>query len=133
MKYNPKLFTSYGFIIGLCLLLGNDLILKPLWGNWLTGKLSDFAGLFVFTLFWIAFLPRFKKIITVCTGLLFICWKSPYSQSCIDFWNTLPLFAIHRVVDYTDLLALIILPLAFYYERNIEKIRSFKLSPVSPF
>ena len=52
---NKHIFTSYGFNITLAILLLNDFILKDLYGNWLTGKLSDFAGLFVFSLFFSAY------------------------------------------------------------------------------
>ena len=45
------MLTSPGFVVGLSLLLLNDLFLKARFHNPLTGKLSDFAGLFVFPLF----------------------------------------------------------------------------------
>jgi len=41
--------------------------------------------------------------------LLFVFWKSTYSQSAIDGWNSLPFFDIARTVDYGDLWALLVL------------------------
>ncbi|MFK7906492.1 MAG: hypothetical protein AB8B69_15280 [Chitinophagales bacterium] len=115
MKQEHRIFTSPLFLIGLCLLLANDWIWKAQFHNELTGKLSDFAGLFIFPLFWAAFFPRFKKHIFVLTALVFIWWKSPYSQFFIEGWNVLVFFEVSRVVDYSDLWALLVLPFAYYF------------------
>lgn len=111
------ILASPGFLIGLLLLLLNDLIFKAQFHNGLTGKLSDFAGLFVFPLFWAAFFPRLKSLVYVLTAVSFTFWKSAYSQPLIDGWNGLPFFGIERTVDYSDLLALTILPLSYAYSR----------------
>lgn len=111
------ILVSPGFLIGLSLLLLNDFIFKHQFHNGLTGKLSDFAGLFVFPLFWVAFVPRLKSPIYVLTAILFIFWKSTYSQPLIEAWNSLSFFKIERTVDYSDLLALLILPFAYAYSR----------------
>jgi hypothetical protein len=111
------ILASPGFLIGLFLLLLNDFIFKYQFHNELTGKLSDFAGLFVFPLFWVAFFPRLKSPLYILTAILFIFWKSAYSQPLIDAWNSLPLFMIERTVDYSDLLALLVLPLSYVYSR----------------
>jgi hypothetical protein len=103
------------FIVSLLLLLINDFFLKQQFHNELTGKLSDFAGLFVFPLFWYAFFPLLRIHIYILTAISFVFWKSAYSQILIDGWNSLPLFSIGRTVDYTDLLALTILPLSYAY------------------
>ena len=50
------ILLSPGFIIATVLLVVNDFFLKPVYHNWLTGKLSDFAGLFMFSLFLTMFL-----------------------------------------------------------------------------
>jgi hypothetical protein len=110
--------ASPGFLIALLLLLANDLIFKAAFHNFITGKLSDFAGLFAFPFFWSALLPRRKKLIYFLTAMLFVIWKSPCSQPLINNWNNLGLFSINRVIDYSDLVALIILPLAYYYENS---------------
>ena len=106
---------SPGFLIGLSILLSNDFIFKEQFHNGFTGKLSDFAGLFVFSLFWIAFFPRRKTFICVATAVLFVFWKSSYSQFLIEGWNHIAFFGVNRTVDYSDLSALLILPLAYFY------------------
>ena len=112
---NLHILASPGFLIGLLLLLSNDFVFKEQFHSGFTGKLSDFAGLFVFSLFWIAFVPRHKTFICVSTALLFVFWKSSYSQFVIEGWNSLRFFGIQRTVDPTDLWALVIVPLAYFY------------------
>jgi hypothetical protein len=112
---NFQILGSPGFLIGLSLLLLNDFVLKEQFHNALTGKLSDFAGLFVFLLFWMAVFPRHKTLICVTTAVLFVFWKSASSQFVIDRWNRLPLFEINRTVDYSDLAALLVVPLSHFY------------------
>lgn len=129
---NKHIFNSYGFNIALAILLLNDFILKGLYGNWLTSKLSDFAGLFVFSLFFIAFFPKYRQVVLCATGILFIFWKSPFSQPIINFWNSLSIFSIHRVVDYTDLVALLMLPLAGFYSKTVPKAPALKFNPILP-
>jgi len=107
--------TSPGFLAALGVLLLNDLLLKQVFSNTLTGKLSDFAGLFVFPLFWAVLFPRFRAHIYVSTALLFVLWKSPYSQPVIDAWNQWAFFSIGRTIDYSDLVALLVLPLSYQY------------------
>jgi hypothetical protein len=107
--------TSPGFLAGLSLLLLNDIVFKQLSPGWLTGKLSDFAGLFVFPLFWSALLPRFRRAVYVLTALAFVFWKSSSSEPLIDAWNALALLPLGRTVDVTDLIALGVLPLSFAY------------------
>jgi len=111
-------FTSLGFISGLVILLINDFFLKHYFGNWFTGKLSDFAGLFIFPMFWSILFPRFKNIIYFATLVLFIYWKSEFSQLLIDFFKYHSYFKIDRVVDVTDLLALSILPISYLYGQS---------------
>ena len=133
MKNNLKILTSHWFLIGLTILLLNDFIFKELYGNWVTGKLSDFAGLFIFPLFWTAIFPKHKKPIFLFTALFFVFWKSPYSQCFIDCWNCFMFFKITRVVDFTDLIALLVLPIAFQYESKFDPIKIIRLNPVIPF
>ena len=129
MKFNQKsILISRLFILGLALLLINDFYLKPTFGNVITGKLSDFSGLFIFPLFWVSFFPNRKNFIFVSTAVLFIIWKSTYSQPFIDFWNSLSPFQIHRVVDDSDLMALFVLPLSYLYSK--QNFTTLKLNPV---
>jgi len=129
---NVNTFCSHWFLLALCLLLLNDFVLKTYFANAFTGKLSDFAGLFVFVLFWSSLFPSRKLLIYVGTGLFFIYWKSPYSQGIINLWNQIGLFGIARVVDYTDLMALLVLPFAYMLELRREKLKTIKLNPVIP-
>lgn len=109
------LLTSPGFLLGLSLLLLNDFVFKRYLHGALSGKLSDFAGLFVFPIFWVAFLPRLRHAIYGLTAAVFVFWKSSYSQPLIEIWNSSAFFSVARTVDYTDLLALFILPWSFHY------------------
>ena len=102
------------FLISLVLLLLNDFFLKYEFHNGLTGKLSDFAGLFVFTVFVSLIFNTHKRIALLITGLLFLWWKSPLSDSLIIFFNTQLQLPLHRVVDYSDYAALIVLPLSAF-------------------
>lgn len=124
--------TNFWFLIALFVLLINDFFLKACIGNWVTGKLSDFAGLFVFYVFLTYLFPRYKRSIFLGTAILFTVWKSPYSQPIIDYWNLLPVFDVSRVVDYSDLLALLVLPVAYWFVLNGHRLRWVRLSPVIP-
>ncbi len=115
----PALLLHPLFLSNLALLLLNDFFLKYQHHNWLTGKISDFAGLFVFSVFWTAFFPSFKKQILLLTAILFIWWKSPLSQPLINFLDIHLSIPLHRVVDYSDLAALVVLPFAFKLTASI--------------
>lgn len=131
MQPNFKIVQSPLFLLSLFMLITNDLILKELYGNFITGKLSDFAGLYVWALFWISLFPRFKKPLLLGSALLFIFWKSVYSSGFIHFWNTNFGLQINRVIDYWDLTALLVLiPIAI--KEPGFTIPRFKLPPVIP-
>ena len=114
-KNSLSILVSPAFLVGLGLLLLNDFFLKAAFHNWFTGKLSDFAGLFIFPLFFTAFVPKRKRWIYAVTAIGFVFWKSGFSQPLIDLWNAQPYFNIGRVIDYTDLIALMVLPVSFLY------------------
>jgi len=132
MTRDYKILTTSLFLSGLLLLLLNDFVFKELYGNWLTGKLSDFAGLFIFPLFWTVLIPKHKTKIFWLTGLLFVYWKSPFSQIFLNAWNDLGLLTISRIVDYSDLIALSMLPIAYFIETNKENFRAIRINPVIP-
>lgn len=121
-----EFLTSRFFLIGLFLLIFNDHFLKYAYSSFLTGKLSDFAGLFVFPIFFSVFWYDKRKLIYVLTGIGFIFWKSFFSQPIIDFLN------LSRVVDYSDLMALIILPISLKYinEYKSKKVDFGVLKPL---
>ena len=49
------------FLVSIFLLLINDFYLKYEYHNYLTGKLSDFPGLFAFSIFFQLFIPEKNK------------------------------------------------------------------------
>lgn len=125
-----QLLQSKAFIFSLLLVLVNDFILKYNFPCWLTGKLSDFAGLFVFAVFWISFFPKKRNTIVWATAIIFAWWKSPLSQPLIECWNEEMFYSIGRVVDYSDLMALIVLPLAWIFcKKDIDNVTKFRVSP----
>lgn len=125
---NLNVLASPGFLAGLSLLLVNDFVLKQQFHNGLTGKLSDFAGLFVFPLFCAAFCPRLRPHVYALTAASFVFWKSASSQPVIDAWNSLRLFHVGRTIDPGDLCALLSLPASYAYGRSLPK--SYSPRPV---
>ena len=103
------MLTSPAFLVAVGVLLLNDWVLKPACGNWLTGKLSDFAGLMAFSIFWTALLPRHRRSVFIATGAAFALWKSPVSDPALQAWNAMSAWPLARVEDYSDLLALAVL------------------------
>ena len=78
-------------VIGVLLLLVNDFYLKYEHPSFLTGKLSDVVGLFVFPYFIAAIRTNWSKVVYLVTAGLFIFWKSIYSQVLIELCCKLPL------------------------------------------
>jgi hypothetical protein len=121
------------FIGALLLLLLNDFYLKAAFHNALTGKLSDFAGLFVFAVFWIALFPRFRGFVLAFTAAFFTFWKLPVSTGFVDALNSVLPLHIGRVCDVTDLSALAVLPAAAWFTRREKITFNFRfLHPVVP-
>jgi len=102
------------FLFALFTLILNDAILKWQFHNWWTGKLSDAAGLIVAPIFLFILFPKIKQHAVFALGLFFIFWKSPFSQSMIDFVNSLSALNFHRVVDYSDLITLPFLGIPYF-------------------
>ena len=94
------------FLLSISLLLANDFFLKAFFHNELTGKLSDFAGLFAFPFFWSAIFPKRVKWIHLVTAIAFLLWKSQWSEGLINLVNSLGLQTF-RSVDWTDNIALV--------------------------
>lgn len=109
---------SLGFVAGLVLLLLNDFYFKAFFHNGLTGKLSDFAGLFIFPIFLGVINRKNSWINYVFTALFFVFWKSDLSTSTLTSINHLFDSRFSRVVDYTDFLALLVLPLSYWYNQK---------------
>jgi hypothetical protein len=133
-------FLGLGFFVhplpalAVAVLVINDQILKPNYPSWLTGKLSDFAGLFFFPLFvcavvcllwnlvsarfhWIG--PRLLSIALFVTGLGFALLKlsRPVREWFIGAHEVVGLRA-HVTPDPTDLMALIVLPFVYFFARR---------------
>ena len=95
---------KYLFYLSALLLGANDFYWKAAFHNALTGKISDFAGIALWVLFWESFGWRQRKVLYIGTAVLFAWFKSPYSEAFLQILN------LSRVVDYTDLMALAVLP-----------------------
>jgi tetratricopeptide (TPR) repeat protein len=93
----------------------NDHVLKQAFPGLITGKLSDFAGLFAFAVFLSVAIRRHIPAIHVAIAGAFVAWKSPLADPLIEAWNATLSLRIARVVDYGDLLALSVLPLSLAY------------------
>ncbi len=110
--------TTWPFLLSLAVLLLNDLYLKAAYNNWLTGKISDFAGLFMVTMLTAALLPGYQHVKGLLVALAFGLWKSPLSEPIIriiqSHWST----HFGRVVDYSDLVAVIMIPFAIISVNN---------------
>lgn len=118
---------TLSYLLGLSILFLNDWFWKYQYGNFWTGKLSDFMGLFLLALFLAALLPKQRKISFLSLSLCFIWWKSPFSEGVIELWNDYIFFSVQRTIDYTDYIALTVIPIAnwlskqrvFYEYRNL--------------
>lgn len=106
------LLLSWPFLASLVILSANDWYLKPLYNNWVTGKLSDFSGLLLCCLFLFALFPRRVGLSSWSIAAGFAWWKSPLAQPLIDLVQAAGLTSFDRVVDYSDLLALTMIPVA---------------------
>jgi hypothetical protein len=117
---NYSLFLTPVYIISLLLLLANDFVWKAQNSNWITGKLSDFCGLFCIAVFLDVLIPNRKLAINLGLVVLFTFWKSPLSDVAIGLWNALIRYHIARIVDYSDLFALLVLPFAYLFSERSE-------------
>lgn len=126
---NPRNFRSFlsVFTIALAALLFNDLYFKQAYHNTLTGKLSDFAGLLVFPWFWSLYFSKKTEQIYVATTLLFIFWKTEYSQPLFNEIGSVFGFTFTRTIDLTDLIALLILPFSYLlFKRSKHEAKHLK-------
>jgi len=103
--------VTWPFLLALTTLLINDWWLKLAYPSVITGKLSDFAGIAVVALLLGAFFPRRMPAIALGISVVFLWWKSPLSSAFILFVNDWLPFKMARTVDYSDLIALCVLPL----------------------
>ncbi|WP_422001915.1 hypothetical protein [Reyranella sp.] len=108
------------------LLVLNDFVLKPALHDWMTGKLSDFAGLAASTIFLLALWPRQARIVGASVCILFVFWKSPWSQGVIDSANAVSSLGLGRTVDWSDLIALPVVGLVCRTADRLPLVQSSK-------
>ena len=118
------LLLSPAFIAALAVLVANDFVLKQAYPGLVTGKLSDFAGLFAVAIVAFALRPNATRISCIAITAAFAWLKSPLSQPALDAWNGAIPYHLGRVVDGTDLIALISLPFALTCARVLHGPRA---------
>ena len=123
MKNKVQLLLHPVFFLSLVCLLLNDFYWKYEYHNWLTGKLSDFTGLFVLSVFLSALFYRHTVLVYAGITIFFIWWKSPLSQPLIDLLNQSLDLSFNRTIDYTDLFAI-----PFIYAAGLLKPPSYSFS-----
>jgi hypothetical protein len=126
MAVNKQKLGHPIFILSVLILIINDWFLKVTFHNFLTGKLSDFAGLLSFPFFLSAIFPKWTKLIHLLTALLFNFWKSELSQLPIYSFNSFGL-PINRTIDYSDNFALISVIVSYFLFRDN---REYILKPI---
>ncbi|MCO6162991.1 hypothetical protein [Flavobacterium sp. NRK F7] len=119
MDVNKQHFRFF-FLLAVGILLLNDFFLKATFHNAITGKLSDVAGLFAFPYFISLVFPKKVKLNYVVSVLLFITWKWEGIEPLLQWFQSIGI-GINRTVDYTDLYALAIVPLSYWYWFNPTK------------
>ena len=132
---NKYYILNLVFLVGLLALFLNDHYLKFKFSNGLTGKLSDVAGIIIFPLLLAFLFPKLKQFALLTATALFVFWKSPLSQGLIDFYNENGFLQTSRIIDYTDLWVLVLLPIPYYiikkiflsksYVKNVAELESF--------
>ena len=116
------------------LVAANDLILRPLWPSWWTGKLSDIGVLFFLPLLLTALLsfvlPRREKLAAVMAfGGVLAAFLLLKASSVSNAWLT-ALLPIRAVADPTDLLTLPALAAAWLFWHK--SMRSRRAIPAYP-
>jgi hypothetical protein len=128
---NKYLVLNSVFIVCVLTLLVNDHYLKYEFSNWLTGKLSDMAGIIIFPLLLAFIFPKLKQYSTLVSAILFAFWKSPFSQTLIDLYNQISFIQTSRVIDLTDLYVLSLLPIPHFIINRIETLNFIKIQKVN--
>ena len=132
MKRNRFLLLNYVFVVSIILLFINDHFLKLYFHNWFTGKFSDFLGMIIFPLFLAYIFPKLRTFSILVSFILFIFWKSPFSEGFIDFYNQISPIAVARVADYTDFIAFVFLVIPFLLIKYDALLQPLKIRKISP-
>lgn len=128
---NKNLIVNYIFLICLIVLFLNDHIFKFQYTSWFTGKLSDIAGIILLPMLLAYLFPKLKENSVFAAGLFFTFWKSPFSESFIKFYNFISPISIHRIVDYSDLLVLLLLPIPYLLIKKNTVLEHFNLKKIN--
>lgn len=129
---NKFLLCNVIVILSLIILLLNDHFLKLYFHNWFTGKLSDVVGIILLPFLLTFLFPKLRQNSVYFTGLFFIFWKSSYSEKLIEIYNLILPISIHRIIDYTDLFALVFLIIPYYFIKNLQQLSKFEIRQTSP-
>lgn len=128
---NKVLITNLVFLLSIFLLFSNDQFFKYQFSNFLTGKLSDICGIIAFPLLLAYIFPKLKEHSIYLAAFIFVFWKSEYSQSVIDIYNQVSPLETSRVIDYTDMLVLVFLPIPYYLIKNPKKLTSLSFNKLN--
>lgn len=129
---NKYFLLNYVFLASLIILILNDHIFKFEFSNWITGKLSDFVGVILLPLFLVFIFPKMKYNSLWVSAVLFIFWKSPYSQIFIDFYNKFSPIQTSRIIDYSDLISLVFLFIPYWLIKNIDSLPEIQIKKIHP-
>lgn len=129
---NKYYLLNFVFLVCLLTLFLNDHYLKYELSNWLTGKLSDIVGIIILPLLIAFIFPNLKQHSAWISALLFAFWKSPFSQDLIEFYNQYSFIQTSRVVDFTDLYVLLLLPIPHFIIKRIDGLDFIKINKVNP-
>jgi hypothetical protein len=99
-------------------------VLKAAFPGFITGKLSDIAGLAAFYLFAMAVVPVRRVVVGMVIAVGFAFWKSPEAGPFIAMVNGVSPLRVGRVVDAGDLFALLVLPVVWWYVREGAPVRT---------
>src|SRR5690606_30077919 len=119
---NKNLIVNYIFILGIFILFLNDQIFKFQHSNFLTGKLSDILGIIIFPMLLTFCFPKLREYSIFLAAGIFTFWKSEYSQSLINFYNKYSIFETSRIIDYSDLFVLFLIPIPYLLIKNIDRL-----------
>ncbi len=130
---NRNLILNYIFLSCLVVLFLNDHFFKFQYTSWFTGKLSDIAGIILLPMLLAYLFPKLKENSVFAASLFFTVWKSPFSERCIEIYNMISPISIHRVVDFSDLLVLLLLPIPYFLIKNINALEQFSAKKINSF
>lgn len=94
----------------------NDALLKSSYPGLVTGKLSDFAGLFL-----VSAVLGPRATIGGVLAVAFVLWKSPLAEPVLAWWNAIVPFPLSRTPDLTDLVAMLAIPFGLRYAKSTPK------------